>query len=220
MSWALRSDLTGRLTSTERLVLVTLADAASTNGKGTWLSKNTIAERLGISREAVKRAMRSLEDKGAIMRGDQKRVEYIPAYARPVVWDLPVGRRLNPVECDPDDDNDQPRSKPLPGVTDDPGSRKHPGSSGYRARGHLATERGVTNDPQTKNRTSIEPSSPVVPSRSTAPGDKLRAPDCPHGTPNGTWTGIDGQHPPGWKLCPACRRGIPATDTDPEDDTP
>lgn len=59
---ALQSNVEG---ATHRFVLVILADAAGPEGY-TWLSVPTIAKRTGLSVSSVRRALRYLEEAGAI----------------------------------------------------------------------------------------------------------------------------------------------------------
>lgn len=215
VAWALRADLTGTLSAEHRLVLVTLADHARPDGTGAWPAVATIAHRLGCAPRSVQRALKRLESLGLIKRGDQRMVSHLPGNRRPTVWTLRIGARI-------DESTPQLEDTQLVDVTPTPEDVIHrdrgdssvtpTGVTPVTSRGDTCGTSGVTAvspKPRTKPSKNTNPPTPRSARQpSTAPGDKLRAPDCGHGTPNGTWTGIDGQHPPGWVLCPACRRGI------------
>ncbi|MEU4032329.1 hypothetical protein [Streptomyces anulatus] len=72
----------------EYAVLGAMADQADPDGCGTWLSKETIATRVKISEETVKRCWRNMSKRGLITRGDQSHVRHYRADRRPVVYDL------------------------------------------------------------------------------------------------------------------------------------
>ncbi|MET7584638.1 hypothetical protein [Streptomyces microflavus] len=72
----------------EYAVLGAMADQADPDGCGTWLSKETIAARVKISEETVKRCWRNMARRGLIARGDQSHVRHYRADRRPVVFDL------------------------------------------------------------------------------------------------------------------------------------
>ncbi|MFD8439929.1 hypothetical protein ACFV2I_33180, partial [Streptomyces microflavus] len=72
----------------EYAVLGAMADQADPDGCGTWLSKETIATRVKISEETVKRCWRNMARRGLIARGDQSHVRHYRADRRPVVFDL------------------------------------------------------------------------------------------------------------------------------------
>ncbi|MFD5737908.1 hypothetical protein ACFWIY_34635 [Streptomyces sioyaensis] len=72
----------------EYAVLGAMADKADPDGCGTWLSKETIAARVHVSEETVKRCWRNMSRRGLIARGDQLLVRHYRADRRPVVWDL------------------------------------------------------------------------------------------------------------------------------------
>ncbi|MEU4180987.1 hypothetical protein [Streptomyces sp. NPDC026589] len=72
----------------EYAVLGAMADQADPDGCGTWLSKETIATRVKISEETVKRCWRNMSKRGLIARGDQSHVSHYRADRRPVVYDL------------------------------------------------------------------------------------------------------------------------------------
>ncbi|MEW1616504.1 hypothetical protein [Streptomyces sp. NPDC088744] len=72
----------------EYAVLGAMADKADPDGCGTWLSKDTIAARVHVSDETVKRCWRNMAKRGLIARGDQNLVRHYRADRRPVVYDL------------------------------------------------------------------------------------------------------------------------------------
>jgi hypothetical protein len=76
--------------SAERLVLMTLADAADEDGCNAYLSHSTIAERAMIDSRTVRRKLPELEARGLIARGDQTAANHLPADKRPVVYDVMV----------------------------------------------------------------------------------------------------------------------------------
>lgn len=78
------------ITPTERAVLYMLADIASErDGKQqAWPSAATISESIGISHRTVQRALASLEEKGFLVRGDQRLAGKIRSDRRPIVWCL------------------------------------------------------------------------------------------------------------------------------------
>lgn len=98
MAWAMRTDLTGKLSAEHRLVLIVLADHASFDGTGAWPAQARVAMRLGITDRSVRRALARLEALGLIVRGDQRITSHIPENRRPVVWNLRLGGRVNPEE--------------------------------------------------------------------------------------------------------------------------
>ena len=72
----------------EFAVLGAMADQADSDGCATWLAKETIAERVHVSEETVKRCWRNLLKRRLIGKGDQSLVRHYRADRRPVVYDL------------------------------------------------------------------------------------------------------------------------------------
>ncbi|MFE0778787.1 hypothetical protein [Streptomyces sp. NPDC058861] len=72
----------------EYAVLGAMADKADPDGCGSWLSKETIAARVHVSEETVKRCWRNMQRRKLIARGDQSLVRHYRADRRPVVYDL------------------------------------------------------------------------------------------------------------------------------------
>ncbi|MFD8573419.1 hypothetical protein [Streptomyces sp. NPDC059639] len=72
----------------EYAVLGAMADRASSDGCGTWLSKETISARIHVSEETVKRCWRNMKKRGLIAPGDQELVKHYRADKRPIVFDL------------------------------------------------------------------------------------------------------------------------------------
>lgn len=87
-AWALDARQTGRLGAGARLVLATLADYADPQGHGAYPSKATIAARLDLDVDTVRKHLRSLEGSGLLRRGDQHLVSHFPADKRPTVYNL------------------------------------------------------------------------------------------------------------------------------------
>lgn len=73
-----------------RLTLVVIARAADEDGRSSWQSAATIAEKTGKSVRQVKRDTAELLAAGLILAGDQSVVAHLPAGRRPMVYDLPL----------------------------------------------------------------------------------------------------------------------------------
>lgn len=140
-AWALDARRTGRLTAGARLVLATMADYADPDGHGSYPSNATIAARIDVTPDNVRKHKRTLEAAGLITKGDQALVAHYPADKRPIVYNLAIRR-------DPSDS--MPRSS-------DP-------SHGTGATHRSEPERPITGDAQTKNITTPE-NSPQSPPR-------------------------------------------------------
>ncbi|MCA1222189.1 hypothetical protein [Streptomyces sp. 8L] len=72
----------------EYAVLAAMADKADSDGCGSWLSKETISDRVHVSDETVKRCWRNMARRKLIAKGDQSLVSRYRADRRPVVYDL------------------------------------------------------------------------------------------------------------------------------------
>lgn len=105
-SWALRE--APAATPYARLVLMALADRAHPDGSRCWARVEVLAAEAHCSRRTVISCLHSLEQSGAISRGDQslacydERSRYLPPQHRPIVWDLNMGVTLESLEEDPD----------------------------------------------------------------------------------------------------------------------
>lgn len=96
MTWAANAASSGPLTSSERLVLIAMAEPADVDGHRSFLSVKTLGSRTGISERQVVRLMRSLETRGHIIRAaDQGPAQYLRVGQRPVVYDLAL-RKSDP----------------------------------------------------------------------------------------------------------------------------
>lgn len=144
IAWALDASCSGPMSAEARVVLAVLGDYASSDGSGAWPSAATIAKRLAITDRAVRRALRTLEESCAIVRGDQEMASDIRADRRPVVWDLPID-----------------------GVTEPSGRTRTVGREGS-ARGDADGQHGVT-EPSYKPRTQPTTQTPPSPSKVTSP---------------------------------------------------
>lgn len=84
------SDEVEEVTTTERCVLYFLADKAREHGgkQQAWPSVRYMADRLGVNYSTVQRAVKSLEKKGVIRRGDQALATSARGDRKPVVWTL------------------------------------------------------------------------------------------------------------------------------------
>lgn len=81
----------------DKLILLTMADAASDDGRNVYLAVQTIADTVPCDRATVQRHMRVLERAGLIVRGDQSAADVLRADRRPTVYDLPLpGRTVRP----------------------------------------------------------------------------------------------------------------------------
>lgn len=138
-AWALDARQTGRLGAGARLVLATLADYADPQGHGAYPSKATIALRLDLDINTVRRHLRTLEEAGLVGRGDQALVAHYPADKRPTVYNLSLKRGATEVRPRQSGGSEQP-------VT---GAQNVP-------------ERGDRSEAQTKNITTPE-NSPQTP---------------------------------------------------------
>lgn len=191
VAWALRADLTGKLSAEHRLVLVALADHASYDGTGAWPSKARLATRLGSSERSVQRALARLEALGLIVRGDQRIVSHIPGNRRPTVWTLRLGSRAN---------HDEPKDE-TPALVEEPR-----GDSSVTPAGETpVTPRGDTSG--APGETPVSPKPTTEPSKRTppptpAPRTRYRLEPCEHGQPGGADLHPRTRRP----LCPLCRR--------------
>lgn len=83
------------------VVLVGLANHADPAGRGAAPAQRRLAHYARKSERTVRRDLAELETLGLIRRGDQRRVAYLPADRRPVVWDLATDRARDvPVDLD------------------------------------------------------------------------------------------------------------------------
>lgn len=74
------------------VVLVGLANHADPAGRGAAPSQRRLAFYARKTERTVRRDLAELAALGIIRRGDQRRVAYLPADRRPVVWDLAMDR--------------------------------------------------------------------------------------------------------------------------------
>ncbi|MCI3279125.1 helix-turn-helix domain-containing protein [Streptomyces cylindrosporus] len=72
----------------ERLILVALADRASSDGTDAYPSKKSIAQVALIDAKTVQRRLRTLMERGLIAEGNQDAARRIPEHFRPTVYDL------------------------------------------------------------------------------------------------------------------------------------
>ena len=143
-AWALDARQTGRLGAGARLVLATLADYADPQGHGAYPSKATIAARLDLDVDTVRKHLRTLEAAELIGRGDQALVSHYPADKRPTVYNLWITgpSEVRPRESDPS---------------------IHPGATPQNV-----PERPLKSEAQTKNITTNQNPTPQTP-RAIAP---------------------------------------------------
>jgi hypothetical protein len=86
MLWALHDSPVAD--STERLVLVVLADRARADGCGAFPSKATIAKGALADPKTVQRKLAELQRRGLIAQGDQSEARHIEPRYRPIVYDV------------------------------------------------------------------------------------------------------------------------------------
>lgn len=88
MNWVLYDIDPDELEQSEFRILLVMADHADTEGCGVWLGAAKISKLSRLSLRQVRYALRHLQDKGIIRRGDQRLVKHLPGNKRPVVYDL------------------------------------------------------------------------------------------------------------------------------------
>lgn len=206
VAWAMRSDLTGKLSAEHRLVLLSLADHASFDGNNAWPSKATIADRLDISTRSVQRAFARLEALGLIVKGDQRLAQYRRADRRPTVWNLRVGARARPEILDEDPTILDETGQGYPQGRGDTGVTPH-GETPVTPRGDTGGTHGetlVSPKPNTEP-TTEEPPNPRAAHRPDRPASSARAGrpvDNPGRRPDGTCRRCDDFHPLGTECEP------------------
>ncbi|WP_018024104.1 helix-turn-helix domain-containing protein [Corynebacterium ulceribovis] len=86
------SDEVDGVTPTERAVLYFLADKAREHGgsQQAWPSAVFMADRLGVNKSTVKRALKVLEEREFIKRGNQELTAARGGGRAPVVWRLNI----------------------------------------------------------------------------------------------------------------------------------
>lgn len=80
----------------EQAILYALADRAHDDGTCAWPSQSWLAKMTMMSDRTVRRHLAALEDRGLIVRGDQRVVQHLPKSVRPVVWNLDISLRRTP----------------------------------------------------------------------------------------------------------------------------
>lgn len=88
MNWVLYDIDPDELEQSEFRILLVMADHADTEGCGVWLGAAKISKLSRLSLRQVRYALRHLQDKGIIRRGDQRLVKHLPGNKRPVVYGL------------------------------------------------------------------------------------------------------------------------------------
>lgn len=86
MSWAL--DEVNGITPTQKLILIIMAEVASSDGTGSYNSVATIADKAGLKDRQVQIQLKALRELGLIRRGDQRHVSHYAADKRPTVYDM------------------------------------------------------------------------------------------------------------------------------------
>ncbi|KFI50173.1 helix-turn-helix domain-containing protein, partial [Bifidobacterium biavatii] len=128
-SWALRE--APAPTSTARLVLIALADRCQPDGRSAWPTVDTLAAEAHTSPSSVKRALKALEECGAIRRGNQSLAQWdehgqwVPEPYRPVVWECCMNVTLEHIVEKPGRQARAEREQRL--GTDDPDVRENSG---------------------------------------------------------------------------------------------
>ncbi|MFD7829362.1 helix-turn-helix domain-containing protein [Kitasatospora sp. NPDC059803] len=86
--WALKDSPTSD--PFERLILITLAEKADSDGCNAFPSKSTLARAALCDVKTVGRKLAQLRQRGLIGEGDQSAARHIPERYRPVVYDLQI----------------------------------------------------------------------------------------------------------------------------------
>ncbi|MGW8779827.1 helix-turn-helix domain-containing protein [Streptomyces sp. NPDC055796] len=86
--WALHDSPVS--STTDRMLLAGLAEKADPDGTNAFPSRRTLARIALCDVKTVQRRLASLTERGVITLGDQEAARYIPAYARPKVYDLQI----------------------------------------------------------------------------------------------------------------------------------
>ncbi|MER8103310.1 helix-turn-helix domain-containing protein [Kitasatospora sp. NPDC094016] len=86
MLWALKDSPTAD--TFERLILVTLAERADSDGCNAFPSQATLAKAALCDEKTVGRKLKQLQQRGLLGEGDQSAARHIPERYRPVVYDL------------------------------------------------------------------------------------------------------------------------------------
>ncbi|MFD9411573.1 helix-turn-helix domain-containing protein [Streptomyces sp. NPDC059989] len=86
--WALHDSPVS--STTDRMLLAGLAEKADPDGTNAFPSRRTLARIALCDVKTVQRRLASLAERGVIMLGDQAAARYIPAHARPKVYDLQI----------------------------------------------------------------------------------------------------------------------------------
>ena len=71
-------------------VLMVIARRCDENGRGSYQSVPTIAEKTGKSSDQVRRDIRDLKKLGLLLPGDDALVNHIDPWKRPQVYDVPL----------------------------------------------------------------------------------------------------------------------------------
>lgn len=101
----------------EAAILSVMASKADVDGCATFRSRATIAHRLRIDQQTVKRRQIAMEARGLIRRGDQNAAGYIPENRRPLVYDLCIPHRWLAENKMLDQVNEARAAKGMPEVT-------------------------------------------------------------------------------------------------------
>lgn len=148
LGWALNQE---DLTSSQKFVLVVLADAASETEGTTWLAHDTISQRTCLGVSAVKYAIRDLEERGLLRRAprDVKGRTTSNLYTLGCYLEVTEGRGS------PDDplmEGGGVTTRPLGGSPDDPPKRNQPEGTSqvgkYRKTSSSPERRPATRDPE------------------------------------------------------------------------
>lgn len=97
VSWAL--DEVRGVSPTQKLILIIMAEVASSDGTGSYNSVATIADKSGLKDRQVQIQLKALRELGLIRRGDQRHVSHYSANTRPTVYDMVMEpeRRLSAI---------------------------------------------------------------------------------------------------------------------------
>ena len=197
-AWAVRQKVTG--TPAEQLVLLLLANYAGEDGENAFPSVDRLVSESRLTRRAVQKILRRLEEAGLIRQGNQKIAEAKIARAdkRPVVYDLNLALEAIPQTDEFSTVSTGDGANPVRPV----GERGEPedatGRTGRHERGELSSPDPsieIPIEPSTRARAregALESGAPFAPSALERCGKtEPNAADEPAEAPQGQGTGPD-----------------------------
>lgn len=184
VTWALSAD-TG--SATRKLVLIGIANHAHKDGRNAWPSRATVAEYANCDPKTVGRHVKELIRDGWIRRGDQRHVDHLPHYVRPVVYDVAMTEAQR-LAWQAETASDVPEEEPLDEVTEGtsepaPGDSLSPGPPDNLSPG-TDWDQGTPETPPRDTAVSHKPSLNQLPPLPPASGGRPCAKPGPTPHPN------------------------------------